>query len=245
MKQLLDWADASMDKAVNQPMLPHVVIVLNATDASIDEKLWDPDQATFNLFEDYKYSATRVQAFRDYLVRLEALGKKPRNTRELLEYYYSSVTVVRIPTKGRYMQIDEQVGKLQQVINHKCAISHEQKRAVRMLLDAEKLPQYINAAYEHFSQNLDSPFDFVEEARRRAPLPQDFEGHILNLMRTIYHSRTYPGNEQSDVGAPGKYGKCPTHRADGFLAALSLPIASCVILAATRDHTQGANEHSA
>lgn len=218
-----------MDKAVNQPGLPHVIIVLNATDVNIDDRLWDPEQSTSGLLEDYRYSVNRVPVFQEHLARLEVLGKKPRSTKELLEYYYSSVTVVRIPIKGRYMQIDEQVGKLQQVVSDKCAFSHEQKKSVRMLLNAERLPQYINAAYDHFSQNLDSPFDFLEEARRHAPLPQDFGGHILNLITTIYHSGTFTSVDRQD----------PTYRADTLLEALSLPIASCVILAATRDNTQG------
>lgn len=218
-----------MDKAVNQPVLPHVIIVLNATDANIDERLWDPERSTSELLEDYKYSVDRVPTFREHLARLEILGKKPRTTKELLEYYYSSVTVVRIPIKGRYMQIDGQVGKLQQVISDKCAFSYEQKRSVRMLLNTEKLPQYINAAYDHFSQDLDSPFDFLEEARRHAPLPQDFGGHILNLIITMYHSGIFtPLHRQGLI-----------YRAETLLDAMSLPIASCIILAATRDKTQG------
>lgn len=230
-----------MDKAVNQPSLPHVIIVLNATDVNIAERLWDPQQATSGLLEDYKNSVDNVPAFREHVARLEVLNKKPRSTKELLEYYYSSVTVVRIPIKGRYMQIDEQVSKLQQIISHKCAISYEQKRSVRMLLNAERLPQYINAAYDHFSQNLDSPFDFVEEARRHAPLPQDFGGHILNLMKTMYHSSTFTSMYQSpeESRTAQTYSQSTTHRADTLLESLSLPIASCVILAATRDHPEG------
>lgn len=34
--------------------------------------------------------------------------------------------------KGRYMQIDEQVGKLQRLISHKCVDSRRLKRSVCM-----------------------------------------------------------------------------------------------------------------
>lgn len=44
-----------MDKAVHQPALPYVIIVLNATDVNIDDRLWDPEQAALWLLEDYKY----------------------------------------------------------------------------------------------------------------------------------------------------------------------------------------------
>lgn len=67
----------------------------------------------------------QVPAFQEQRARLEVPVKKPHSTRELLEYYCSSVTVVRIPMKGRYMQVDEQVGKLQQIISDKSAFSHD------------------------------------------------------------------------------------------------------------------------
>jgi hypothetical protein len=84
---------------------------------------------------------SRVASLRDLVARLSELhvDKKISNTRELLGSYYSSVTVVRIPTKGRYMLIDEQIGKLQEVIASKCAVAHAQKK-IRMLLNAERLP---------------------------------------------------------------------------------------------------------
>ncbi len=90
-----------------------------------------------------------MAGLRDLVARLAELhaDKKISNTRELLESYYSSVTVVRIPSKGRYMLIDEQIGKLKDVIASKCAESHAHKKKIRMLLNAERLPQYVDSAY--------------------------------------------------------------------------------------------------
>ncbi|KAH7009972.1 hypothetical protein EDB80DRAFT_838977 [Ilyonectria destructans] len=222
LTQLVNWAAMSIDKSINQPSLPHIVIVLNATESQIDEKQWDTETATHGLLDDYRYSVHQVPALRDTLARLAALGKDITTTKQLLEYYYSSVTVVRIPAKGRYMQIDEQIGKLHDIIGRKCALSHAQKKKFRMLLNAEVLPQYVNAAYDHFSRRLDEPFDFVEEARRHTPLPQDFGGHILNLILSMYRN----------------YDRRRGRVRDLFMK-LSRPIASCIALAATRDNTQG------
>ncbi|KAM5355310.1 hypothetical protein ACJ41O_001956 [Fusarium nematophilum] len=222
LMQLVNWAAKSIDKSINQPSLPHLVIVLNATETSIDEKQWNIETATRGLLDDYQESVHQVSALQDILARLEALGKGIKTTKDLLEYYYSSVTVVRIPAKGRYMKIDEQIGKLYDTINRKCALSHAQKKRIRMLLNAEMLPRYVNSAYDHFSRRLDEPFDFAEEARRHAPLPQDFSGHILNLMLSMYNSYDRRNG-----------------RVRAMFTKLSRPIASCVILAATRDKTQG------
>lgn len=234
LQQLVNWAARSLDKSVNQPSFPHIVIVLNATDVNINERLWDPEQATQELLDDYKYSVHNVPALQEHLASLKFQGKEVHTTKELLECYYSSVTVVRIPTKGRDMQIDEQLRKLQYAINKGCYRSYAHKKQIRMLLNSERLPQYVNAAYDHFSQNLDTPFDFVEEARRHAPLPQDFEGHILNFIRTVHStSFKYGVGRTTAVYHDSAYG------INTLLKQLSKPIASCVILAAMRDDTQG------
>ena len=216
----------SFDKSINQPNLPHIIIVLNATETDIDEKQWDTETATRILLGDYQDSVRKVPTLQDIIYRLDGLGKKIETTKELLEHYYSSVTVIRIPLKGRYMQIDNQVGKLYNLICHRCAKSYEYKEKIRMLLDAERLPQYVTAAYDHFSRRLDEPFDFAKEARRHTPLPKDFGAHILNLILSLYNMH--------DEG---------NHDARNLLQKLSRPIASCIMLAATRDNIQG-NEQS-
>ncbi|KAL2882212.1 hypothetical protein SGCOL_002480 [Colletotrichum sp. CLE4] len=39
----------------------------------------------------------------------------------------------------------------------------------------------LHAAYDHVSRDLDTPFDFVKEALKHNPIPQDFSGNILYL----------------------------------------------------------------
>jgi len=225
LQKLITWAYSSIDKSINQPNLPHIIIVLNATETTIDERQWDIEVATNKLLDDYKDSIYQVQKLQDIVVGLKATGKTISSTRELLEYYYSSISVVRIPTKGRYMQIDQQIGKLYDVIQHKCGVSFAHKKSVRMLLNAERLQQYVNSAYDHFSRRLDEPFDFVKEALRHNQMPKDFRGHILNLMLSLYHEEDHKQG-----------GRC----AAKLLEKLSRPIASCVMLAAAREDLQGA-----
>jgi len=83
------------------------------------------------------------------------------------------------------MLMDEQVGKLFELTQRKCEASLLNKRRVRMLSTAEKLQTYLQAAYDHFSRNLDTPFDFVREALKHNPIPRDFGGNILKLALSI------------------------------------------------------------
>ena len=224
LQKLIEWASTSIDKSLNQPSLPHLVIVLNATPNNIDDEQWDVDIATEKLLEVYKESIHRIPKLMDTVAHLRRIGKNISSTKELLEYYYSSVSVVRIPTQGRYMQIDTQIGKLYLAIQQKCSASFVQKRQIRMLLNAERLQQYINSAYDHFSRHREEPFDFVKEALRHNPLPQDFRGHLLNVMLSLYHNA---GNLQRRLPAVE------------LLSFLSRHIACWVMLAAAREGFHG------
>jgi hypothetical protein len=181
LEKLLDWASASIEKSLNQPALPHVIIALNATDLKIDEKQWNVEDATRILMSDIEGAISRVPRFAEYALLWKQAGRTIRTTKDLLECYYSSVTVVRIPTHGRYMLINEQVGKLHAEIRKCCQAAYWTKKRVRMLSNDEKLQVYLQSAFDHFSQNLNKPFDFVKEAIKNNPIPRDFGGNIMKL----------------------------------------------------------------
>jgi hypothetical protein len=219
LKLLIDWAAKSIDKSVNQPSRPHIIIVLNQTDPAINEEEWNPNHATERLLNDFADSVKHIGALKEVVAKLEGAGLMINTTKDLLEFYYSSITVVRIPSKGRYMQMYTQVKLLHEAIGSKCSESYHQKQTIRMALNSERLPQYVNKAYHHFSRHLDKPFDFVEEAHRHMPLPKSFGEHMLNLMLSIYkHSRD---------------------NITTTFTKLCRPVAACIMLAAMRDNIQG------
>ena len=223
LKQLITWAASSVDKSVNQPKLPHAIIVVNATDSRVDKAQWDPKHATEELLRDYQESIQQVPELQDITSNLSAQNKRVDTAKELLEHFYSSVTVLRIPTKDRYKLLDEQFSKLYRLINENCARSHRHKKQIRMSLNTVRLPQYIGMAFAHFSKKKDEPFNFLEASRRCAPAPRGFGGHILDLIVSLYRIE---GSNSGDW-------------LTSILISLSPLIASCIMLAALRDNTQG------
>lgn len=181
LTKLIGWASASFEKSVGQPALPHIVIALNATDLGIDAIQWDVEEATKKLLTDIESSINGIPALQDHVDAWRTIGRVVNTTKDLLECYYSSVTVVRIPAKGRYMLMDQQVEKLHTEILVKCNQSHYKKRKVRMLSNSEDLQLYLQLAFDHFSQDLETPFNFVEVALKINPIPLDFSGNILKL----------------------------------------------------------------
>ena len=107
----------SPDKCI----LPHALIAVNAADPRVDQQEWNPEFAT-NMFMSSVESAVRQDPYfrevRDYWV---ARGRHIHTMRDLLQCYYSTVTVVRVPDQRRPMLLDGQIKKLYQILRQRCA----------------------------------------------------------------------------------------------------------------------------
>ncbi|KAL8906193.1 MAG: hypothetical protein Q9171_006376 [Xanthocarpia ochracea] len=211
LTKLVGWASASFEKSLGQPALPHIIIALNATDLAIDASQWDVEEATNKLLSSVESAINTIPSLQDHVAWWRANGRVIHTTKDLLECYYSSVTVVRIPMKGRYMLIDQQVEKLHSQITLKGHQSHYKKRKVGMLSDSEDLQLYLQLAFDHFSQDLDTPFDFVSIALKINPIPSDFGGNILKLAVSIRNRHR-------------------SWRVVDIFEQLSLMVASCIML---------------
>ena len=220
LTKLIRWASSSFESSLGQPALPHLIIALNATDLAIDARQWDVDEATRKFLSDNETAVGIMPDLQTFVSKWRLAGHTINTTKDLLECYYSSVTVVRIPAKGRYMLIDQQVSKLHREIVIRSNQSHHMKRKVRMLSNSEDLQVYLQLAFDHFSQYLDKPFNFIEAALRINPIPSDFGGNILKLAVAIRDCR---GNPQvTDI-----------------FAHLSLMVASCIMLDIHRQRRLG------
>ena len=181
LKLLLEWAATSVESSVNQPTLPHAIIVLNATSTSIDEEEWDTSIATHNLMQHVAYTVDEVPAIKTYADHWRQKGHKIHNMLDLFRCYYADICVIRIPTKGRYMLSDTQINKLHHRIIQNCDASFKAKNDAHMLSNADELNTYLQAGFDHFTTKEDEPFNFVEVALKNNPIPRDFGDHILGM----------------------------------------------------------------
>jgi len=175
----LDWGVAALEKSLNQPALPHCVVALNGIDPGVDEREWDISFATQSLLSSVKTALDPVEGvprFRDLAEHWRSLGKHIYTVEDLILRYYSSFKVIRIPSKPRYMMINEQIGKLQTMIKSNCEDSFRTKRRARMLTNADELNIYLQGGFDHFTAHLNVPFDFIQISLLRNPIPNDFGG---------------------------------------------------------------------
>ncbi|KAL8689851.1 MAG: hypothetical protein Q9218_004571 [Villophora microphyllina] len=221
LEKLVTWAAAALEKSSNQPVLPHAIVVLNASENDIDPALWDVDTATERLLQSLSESVSQNAAFKKYALFWKERSRNIRTVEDLLLSYYSSFRVVRIPTSGRPNLISEQIGKLYKGIGMACASSQERRLALRMLLDADELQAYLQYAFDHFACTLDTPFDFVQASFTNSPIPLDFGGNILKLAINLMEA------------LPNKI--------DGpiIFKELSTMVASCIMLDSARHKIRG------
>ncbi len=177
----MDWAAAALEKSSNQPVLPHAIIVLNASKNDIDPALWDVDTSTSRLFESLSRTVFQNDTFKKYAQFWRERHRSIETLEQLLRSYYRNVNVVRIPTSGRPNLIQTQVETLYACIASACSDARERKAELRMLLDADDLQPYLQYAFDHFAYYIDSPFDFVQASLTNSPIPLDFGGNILKL----------------------------------------------------------------
>lgn len=220
LERIIDWAHASLEKSINQPALPHAIIVQNATDLRVDQKQWNSDIATQTLMNVVSRAVNQVPKFNDLASFWRQRGYDIYTTEDLLLRYYASVRVVRVPAQGRYMLLNEQIGQLHAEIIACCNKSYVTKRRARMLSTTDELNTYLQAAFDHFSSNLDEPFNFVEVSLKANPIPFDFGGNILSLVRAVH--QVYP-----DTSGPWL-----------FKSTSSL-VASCIMLDCVRRNLKG------
>ncbi|QIW98040.1 hypothetical protein AMS68_003558 [Peltaster fructicola] len=221
LTKLLDWGVSALEKSINQPALPHCVVALNGTDPAVDEKEWDINYATQSLLSSVKGALDYVEGvprFRELAEHWRSLGKHIYSVEDLILRYYSSFKVIRIPSKPRYMLINEQVDKLHGMIKSNCEESFKAKRRARMLTNADELNTYLQSGFDHFTAHLDVPFNFMQISLLRNPIPNDFGGHILQLCTTI--------GKQQPNHQPG--------RVAWMFEKLSVMLASCVLLDCAR-----------
>lgn len=92
-ERLITWAAAAIETSSNQPVLPHAIIVLNASENDLDEKLWDVPANTESILEDLARTVNRNETFKKWAQFWRERGKEINTLTDLVLCYYSSVQV--------------------------------------------------------------------------------------------------------------------------------------------------------
>jgi hypothetical protein len=211
--RLLKWGQVSLETSVNQAALPHAIIAVNVSD--IGSEAWDVCYSTTQLLDAVRYSFLQVPYLRDLSRHWRDRGRAINSVSDLIHCYYSSFNVIRIPAEGRPNLLLSQMDKLRAQIVSCCDESYRTKRRARMLSNSDELEIFMHAAFDHFSTDLETPFNFIEVSLRTNPIPETIGGNILQLAIAMQR-------------------KSPKTKSARIFVALSNVAASCVLLNCVR-----------
>lgn len=92
-ERLLEWAVAALEMSSNQPVLPHAIIVLNASSNDIEPSLWNSQNATDTIFENLRGTLNRNSVFKRQVQVWRERGRDIGSLQQLMLSYYSSIRV--------------------------------------------------------------------------------------------------------------------------------------------------------
>ncbi|KAK1756460.1 acyl transferase/acyl hydrolase/lysophospholipase [Echria macrotheca] len=222
-EQLIRWATNAIETSSNQPILPHAIIVLNASEHDNHRGFWDSELNTEEILASVSEVLDTNESFRSWVDSWMSRGRTIKTMKDLVLCYYSSIEIIRVPTDKMPSLVHEKVEQLYQSVSKACLASLEGRRRARMVLDIQDLQNYLRDAFSVFAESLDSSFDFGKAALRNAPIPAGFGANISKLLLAITN----------------KWKDNHTVSADQILTELSYMVASCIMLDTVRHKNKG------
>ncbi|KAK0670208.1 hypothetical protein QBC41DRAFT_97026 [Cercophora samala] len=228
-RHLIPWAHGSIYTSLNQAILPHLIITLNAVDSSIKPEEWTPEAATekyLNSLDIGFEDDSNLRRLASDIDRMSGGGREHRITtiKQLLQHYYATVTFIPIPEKLYFGRMDQQVTQLYCTIAKSCSSSFEAKRDRRMAPNGDNMELLLSRAFDHFSETPNEPFNFLSESLKQNPIQGTFAGNLLQFILTFQKICS-----DHDL----------RHDSTKLLDALVPVISSCILLDAEKGGTMG------
>lgn len=176
-----------MDKSLNQAGKPHLIVVVNAVDFRLDESYWKTDVATslhMDILDKARIDTNSPLGPMAGKIAVEG-GPCLDSIGSLLRYFYTTVTVVRLPRTTYLGRMEKQVGELYRAIEAATAQSYREKSQLGAVVSADRIQPLFSAASDQFASNMNDPFDLLAEAWRGIPDPKGMAGGLLHFICTF------------------------------------------------------------
>ncbi|KAK0631476.1 hypothetical protein B0T14DRAFT_3900 [Immersiella caudata] len=222
-EKLISWATNAIETSSNQPILPHAIIVLNASVNDNYEGFWDSELNTKEILASVSQVLGTNEKMKRWAESWRSRGKKIESLHDLVLCYYSSIEIIRVPTDQMPSLVHEKVKQLYQSVSKACVASLDRRSRARMVLDVQDLQSSLRDAFCVFAESLDASFDFGKASLRNAPIPVGFGANIFKLLVAI----AYRWKDDHRVSA------------DQIFTELSYMVASCIMLDTVRHKNKG------
>ena len=94
LEKLIAWAEAALETSSNQPILPYVILALNASEHGSESDAWDVQKSTESVLQSLDSTLDKNVVFDKYVKLWTERGRQITSVEELLSCYFSSFKVV-------------------------------------------------------------------------------------------------------------------------------------------------------
>lgn len=152
---------------------------------------WDDDPTIAQL--DKHTDSFKEDPFLESLAReWRARNKEVMTLKDLISCYYCGIKIICVPhMNAAPSRISGQYKKLQGLIKEASDETYKMRQNAELLMNSEELDIYFSYAFNHFSQNPNKPFDFVNAAFLHSPIEATFKYHILKAATRLMETRQF------------------------------------------------------
>ncbi|RSL40294.1 hypothetical protein CEP54_016151 [Fusarium duplospermum] len=179
LENFLGWAEESHAAATSRISLPHLIIVLNQSD---DDSEWDPAKTTQDILDQQKNILTQNDSVKALVARFRKSGIQISSLQDLLLTSYSSVQFIRLPRGESSPRLIGQLQKLHMMICEASEEAQREKGDRKMRLSAPDMDEFFRLAFDHYSNHVGEPFDFLGKIMTLHPPSDKLAAGLSMLM---------------------------------------------------------------
>ncbi|KAM0370021.1 hypothetical protein ACHAPY_010700 [Fusarium culmorum] len=191
---LLEWAEVSHASATNRFGLPHLIIVLNRSD---DKSDWDPIATAQQILNEQQGILEGNHKVKAIAGKFRAVGVPINTLKDLLLTSYAPVQFIRLPDGKSVFCLSTQLGRLQEMIYRSSHQSLDEKFDRRMLLSGPHMDKFFRLAFDHFSNKINEPLDFLAQLISLRPPPAKMAARLSEMMITTFKTLDTEADQNS------------------------------------------------
>ncbi|KAG4284336.1 hypothetical protein FPRO06_08715 [Fusarium proliferatum] len=182
--QLIDWAQHSHDRILNQRTKPALIVILNIV-VDIDEG------SSSDVTEDLLRSFQRTERFRTLQALWEEREHPIRNTADLLLCYYSDFKVVLIPaissksSPADATSVGKSIRQLYETIRGSVSKIRNTKADCGTESDLATLNTHMNRSLSVLGQDLRAALDLHDIVMNDSSIPTRLSDHVASTLRQM------------------------------------------------------------
>jgi hypothetical protein len=186
IRKLIQWSQKAEMSSVNRLSLPSLIVLINRCDPS-DEQ-WSSDDTTSLILRTNKSLMYSDRTVKERQEELKKYNLPHNSIKDILESSYTAVRFLKLPTAKDLPRLRSQVEEFHVMIEDLTTRAHNARRVNEFLFSSEKLQHLYQLTFDHFSNSMTAPFDFMEAFFAVQPSLPQLSANFFGLLQSCFEA---------------------------------------------------------